>query len=236
MLIDILSVVPLLVLLAGVLLAHTGVLSPLGGFGIFALSVPLGIVLAVIMVIGRSKGWVHAGAVPTTLCMMPLVFVAAGAAPGLKLPRINDIVTDTANPPRFVRAAELPENHGRDMEFPASFAAEIQRGYPDLKPIRVGLHSGDVRQVFDAAHEVAKGWEGWTITLADPEQGIVEGYAVTYLFRFRDDFVIQVRQEGDEAIVNMRSKSRDGKGDLGANARRIRNYLRVFQQKLGLTA
>jgi len=234
MIIAVLSVVPLLVLLAGVLLAHTGVLSPLGGFGVFVLSVPLGLIMTTIIVIGRSKGWVQSGAIPATLSMLPLVFVAAGASQGLKLPRINDISTDTANPPPFVKAGEIPENQGRDMGFPVAFVAEIQKGYPDLRPIRCGFQSGDVRKIFDAAQEVAKGWQGWTITHADPQQGTIEGYAVTYLFRFRDDFIIRIRQDGDEAVVDMRSKSRDGKGDLGANARRIRNYLGALQEKLGL--
>ena len=51
----------------------------------------------------------------------------------------------------------------------------------------------------------------------------------TRIFRFVDDVVVRVRPaEGGGAIVDVRSKSRDGRGDLGANAARIR----AFAEKL----
>ena len=41
-------------------------------------------------------------------------------------------------------------------------------------------------------------------------------------FSEADDFVIEVRPNGTGSIVQMRSKSRQGKGDVGANAARIK--------------
>jgi uncharacterized protein (DUF1499 family) len=35
---------------------------------------------------------------------------------------------------------------------------------------------------------------------------------------------VWIRREGDATSVNLRSHSRIGKGDLGANARRIRDF------------
>jgi len=49
--------------------------------------------------------------------------------------------------------------------------------------------------------------------------------ATSDLCRFHDDFAVRVRPDDGGAVVDMRSKSRDGKGDLGANAERIRSFL-----------
>ncbi|MBX7259524.1 MAG: DUF1499 domain-containing protein [Candidatus Hydrogenedentes bacterium] len=234
MTVNVVSAVPLLVLLAGVILAHTGVLSPLTGYATFLLSVPLGLITTTLVVVGRSKGIVRTGTVPATMSMMPLVLVAAAASPGFRLPHVNDVTTDTANPPRYAKAAEIPQNMGRNLDFPAANASRISAGYPDLKPLRVDLTSRDVYGVYNTARALAGDWEGWTITYENPEQGIIEGYAESFFFRFRDDITIRIVQHGDEAIVDMRSKSRVGKHDYGANARRIRNYLRSMRNSLGL--
>jgi uncharacterized protein (DUF1499 family) len=51
---------------------------------------------------------------------------------------------------------------------------------------------------------------------------------VTRIFRFVDDIVVRVRPSNGGSIVDVRSKSRDGRGDMGANAARIR----AFRDKL----
>ena len=40
----------------------------------------------------------------------------------------------------------------------------------------------------------------------------------------QDDFVVEVRPQDGGSVVQMRSKSRDGKGDVGANAARIKAF------------
>ena len=57
---------------------------------------------------------------------------------------------------------------------------------------------------------------------SDPAAGVIEGQDVTGLFRFVDDFAIRISSAGGGARIDMRSKSRVGKGDFGANADRIR--------------
>jgi uncharacterized protein (DUF1499 family) len=64
----------------------------------------------------------------------------------------------------------------------------------------------------------------WTITYTDPKTRTIEGIAETQLFHFRDDFVIQVRPAPSGSLVEMRSKSRDGVGDVGANYKRIQAF------------
>ena len=69
---------------------------------------------------------------------------------------------------------------------------------------------------------------GWKITYEDPKTRTIEGVATTRLFHFQDDFVIQVRPASGGSEVEMRSKSRDGKGDVGANYKRITAFFRTL--------
>ena len=60
--------------------------------------------------------------------------------------------------------------------------------------------------------------------------GRIEASDRTLVFRFVDDVVIRLRPaRGGGTQLDVRSKSRDGRGDLGANAGRIR----AFRDALG---
>ncbi|GAB4816922.1 hypothetical protein N2152v2_003968 [Parachlorella kessleri] len=63
---------------------------------------------------------------------------------------------------------------------------------------------------------------------------LLEAVDVTALLRFKDDVIIRSRQEGTDVVVDVRSASRLGKGDLGKNAARIREYLAALQKELSL--
>lgn len=92
--------------------------------------------------------------------------------------------------------------------------------YPDLQPQRF---AAAVPAVFNAAADVARS-EGWEITREDREAAVLEAVATTPLMRFKDDVTITVSREGEQTKVVVRSHSRVGKGDLGANAKRIRKF------------
>jgi len=51
---------------------------------------------------------------------------------------------------------------------------------------------------------------------------VIEARATSKLFRFVDDVAIRIRSKDGGSVVDIRSKSRVGQGDLGANANRIR--------------
>jgi uncharacterized protein (DUF1499 family) len=46
---------------------------------------------------------------------------------------------------------------------------------------------------------------------------------------FRDDIVIRITTTAGGTLIDLRSASRVGQSDLGANARRIRDFLRRYQ-------
>jgi uncharacterized protein (DUF1499 family) len=77
--------------------------------------------------------------------------------------------------------------------------------------------------IFDTALAVAASM-GWEIVASDIETGRIEATATTPFVGFKDDVVIRIRSRGTETLVDVRSKSRIGRGDMGVNAKRIREY------------
>jgi uncharacterized protein (DUF1499 family) len=70
----------------------------------------------------------------------------------------------------------------------------------------------------------------WMVTNEDAASGVIEAVATSWLFRFEDDIAIRIRSgEGGKSRVDIRSKSRDGKGDTGTNANRIRAYVAALE-------
>ena len=92
--------------------------------------------------------------------------------------------------------------------------------YPELQSQRFAQPA---EVVFAAALASAREM-GLEITAQSPEKGEIRAVATTAVFRFKDDVTIAVRREAGGAAVDVRSHSRIGKGDLGANARRIREF------------
>jgi len=92
--------------------------------------------------------------------------------------------------------------------------------YADLQPQHFNQ---PYDRVFAVALATAQAL-GWEITAQDRNQGEIHAVATTLVFRFKDDVTITISHDGQGAVVNVRSHSRIGKGDLGTNARRIRRF------------
>ncbi len=90
----------------------------------------------------------------------------------------------------------------------------------DIKTI---ILSQPPEAVFSAALAAAKNM-GWEIVASVPAEGHIEATATTPFVAFKDDVVIRVRAGQAGTLVDVRSKSRIGKGDMGVNAARIRAY------------
>ena len=140
------------------------------------------------------------------LLALALILGLASAAPPLEfrrqagqVPRINDISTDFANP---------------------AFADEQRKGYPDLRPLALAEPRD---QAFAKALATGQAM-GWEIAKADAAAGRFNAVATTTWFGFKDDIEVRVSAAGQGSQVDMRSKSRVGRSDIGANAKRIRTY------------
>ena len=145
------------------------------------------------------------------------------------MPWIHDVSTDPADPPPFValRAARLKCANGAD--YSGLGAGEHARNYPDLVTAEF---SQNVAAVFQAARAVAQTHQ-WKIAAAVEAEGRIEATATTRVFRFKDDVVVRIRAHaGGGSRLDIRSKSRVGESDLGANARRIRTWLSLLITRL----
>lgn len=209
----------------GPVVAHLGIVPALAGFIVFDLGGLLGLLALVLGIVGTLRGG-GAGAGLAIGLVVTLAFLVI-AVPSGKVPPINDITTDIGNPPQFVKAPSLPGNRGRDMKYPGeSFAKQQTAGYPDLAPLRLDL---PIDQAFQRVVTAAQQTPDWKITRTDPVAHALEGVATSRLFRFKDDLVVEVRPQAAGSVVQMRSKSRDGKGDVGANAARIKAFFAALK-------
>jgi len=139
------------------------------------------------------------------------------------LPPIHDISTDTARPPQFVAILPLRAGAPNSAAYGGPDVARAQVGaYPDLRTQRMDATRADA---FGRALQAARGM-GWEVVAADAAAGRIEATDTTFWFGFKDDVVIRLEADGAGSRVDVRSVSRVGVGDVGANARRIRAYLR----------
>ncbi len=217
--------------------ARAGFLSPFSSMGAYALGSLLLFVAAITAGLGLIRSGGLRGATSRPLVWMALLAGLAVTAnngfvmsQAMGVPAIHDISTDTDTPPAFVVIVALRQAEGANpSEYAgAETAAEQHRAFPDIQPLLIGKPA-DV--VFASAKEVVAD-RGWTLVDASEADGRIEATAETGWVRFKDDVVIRIRPDGAGTRIDVRSKSRVGRGDMGVNARRVRNYLHALQARL----
>lgn len=142
-------------------------------------------------------------------------------------PPIHHITTDPDDPPEFVAVVPLRGATSNPLEYPGGEVEAQQRAaYPDLQPL---VLDADPVDVFARALEVAESL-GWEVVSADEDAGRIEATSTTLWFGFKDDVVVRIRPDNDGGSrVDLRSVSRVGGGDLGANAARIRAFIAALK-------
>jgi uncharacterized protein (DUF1499 family) len=173
------------------------------GLLMLALAGVLGLCAALIAVVALLRG---AGILKPVLALLAGIAVALVPAVGYvvarSVPLINDISTD-----------------------PAEQSEAQRKAYPDLQPLRLPVAPNIAFERAKGAIEEA----GWQIVREDPSAGRIDAVATTFWFGFKDDVSVRIAADGPGSRVDMRSKSRVGKGDLGTNAHRIRSYQKRLQ-------
>lgn len=145
---------------------------------------------------------------------MPLILLAL-------LNPINDITTDFSQPPQFKDILRLEEVQSQDYTYPARFIEIQKKLHPDIRPLDLPLSPS---KVYSQALQRVKE-KNWKLIAASSKESRIEAVAQTSLMKFKDDVVIEIRPRSGGAQVHMRSRSRVGKSDLGANAERISRFL-----------
>lgn len=141
---------------------------------------------------------------------------AAGAPP------IHDITTDTENPPSFVAVAPLRADAPNPVEYGGQeVAVQQRRAFPEIRPVILDLPAD---RAFQRALDAASA-QGWQIVDANPADGRIEATDRTFWFGFYDDVVVRLTPLDGRTVLDVRSKSRIGRGDMGTNARRVREYI-----------
>jgi len=142
---------------------------------------------------------------------------------------------------------ELPEGarerwpgfHGRtvaevqeDAEMDPALAGKDadEKAYPPMDTVTTILAK-------DAAFDIALALverRGWEIVGASHEAGRIEATHTSTWFGFKDDVALRVRAlERGGTEIDMRSVSRVGLSDLGANSRRVANFMYDLDRMLG---
>lgn len=167
------------------------------------------------------------------LCgLLAYVIPASMLSKARSVPRIHDITTDTQNPPRFVDIVALRKKamaRNKIAYGGAKIAALQKKGYPDIGPLDAAIPA---RQAFDTALAVASDF-GWQIIASIPAEGRIEATDSTFWFGFTDDVVIRITALKGRSRIDIRSVSRVGRSDVGANAARIRRFIAALKSKLG---
>ncbi|MCC5887912.1 MAG: DUF1499 domain-containing protein [Gammaproteobacteria bacterium] len=231
------------VLIGGVLAALLLVLAPLG-YRAGVLEVPAAVlmlpgmaaVLAVTTLVFTSVGaflmlkrGLRAERLPLAigggLALLVLLNMVVWFMRANEVPPIHDISTDSADPPEFVAVVELRGPNANPLDYDAEALAAVTReAYPFVQPIHSRLPPA---AAFARAQQIVDDF-GWEVVAADAAAGHLEATATTRLYGFKDDFVVRVRPDGSGSRIDLRSVSRVGQSDLGANAGRIGAFIVAF--------
>ena len=180
-------------------------------------------VALILLIVPKTRrmgpGWLVAAIAIGVAAGAPVIGLRSQAG---NVPRIHDITTDTSNPPAFVTLLAMRKTVPNGADYGGlEVAAEQKKAYPDLAPLELPMAPA---KAFDRALEGARAM-GWDIAASDAASGRIEATATTMWFGFKDDIVVRITPQGAGSRVDVRSVSRVGKSDIGANARRVREYL-----------
>jgi len=226
----VLAIVALILLVISGPLGKAGLLSPMMamlGNTIAALILIIAFIIALRALLGNRKDNVLQSSLTTWIVLVASIGIVGAMMnqmrPSGPTAAIHDITTNTENPPQFVEIVALREaaNAPNKPEYDYEESAQLTReAYPDLQPIVVEMNQ---REAFAKALEAAESM-GWEVVASNQPEGRIEAVAVTPFVGFRDDVVIRAISLGEGTVIDIRSKSRMGKGDMGANAKRIRAW------------
>ncbi len=247
-----LALAGLLLLPLSVAAAHSGLAHQALGLAVFAagclLSLLALLALAIASLLPRQRGrrvatlWRALPGLPGALLAGALLGAGAGHPP------IHDVATDTGDPPQFSMAPRERGARANPLAIePEAIAAQL-RAYPDLATIHSELElepamrraaevAGGLGWRIYAAHQ-ASGCLRWDVDVAsgrwrgpfEAKRGLIEASATSFWFGFVDDVAIRFTATGAGTAIDLRSVSRVGRGDLGANARRIRAFERAWRR------
>lgn len=194
------------------------------GFVLWAVYVaPVVLVLSTLLFKGQTRLALTNIVLALVLLAIPLSFKSKVGS----VPRIHDITTDLEDPPQFKWAGGVRKEGDHPVAYDSKENGDAQRGaYSDLRTLEVMTPPSDAFQ--KALNTVRK--LGWEIINQSESEGQIEATHTSFLYGFKDDVAIRIRAIEGKTELDLRSQSRVGISDLGANAARIRSFLRAFTE------
>ncbi len=99
--------------------------------------------------------------------------------------------------------------------------------FPELKSRR---YEAPPSLLFDVARRAVQGLK-WEVTTMDDSKNEIHAVVTTKLWKFKDDVTIQIQPaQPSGSWLSIRSSSRVGKGDLGANTRHVMDLVRFVDE------
>lgn len=214
------------------------------GLPLFGVSLILGLVALVAGLVRKPRTGLRMALVGLLVPVLALGFLVSVQRKSAGIPPIHDVATDIADPPAFsaaVMAARqaVQANPVESMTAPMGSLKAYQGpafagiagktlgqvghdAYPAVRPLTLAAAPAKVA----AAAEAEAKAQGWTVVTSNPAAGVVEATAETFWFGFKDDVAVRVRPSASGgSVVDVRSTSRVGLSDIGANAKRIEVFL-----------
>jgi len=154
------------------------------------------------------------------------------------LPFIHDITTNTQDVPTFtdvilserakVQGVNTVDYVGKKDKPDGKLVSVLQsqaEAYADIRPLILS----DTPEVVFGQAKAAIRQMGWALKSEDVKTGLIEATETTFWYGFEDDIVVRLRpSEGGGTVLDVRSVSRIGGSDIGANAERIRKFLKLM--------
>jgi hypothetical protein len=212
-----------------------GLLAVLPATAIGLVGLIAGIVWAATALVRNSGDGLRWGVVGLLGAILTVGVPLNGLRLALTSPPIHDISTDIEYAPQFKTLVPLRKGAESGAEYEGPKQVKLHDGRTTTVAALQKKYYGDVipfaqfikpTKLFWRALNLANGM-GWHVVSFDPKEGRIEATDTTFWFGFTDDIVVRVRPAGKlGARLDIRSKSRVGQSDLGANAARIRAYLK----------
>lgn len=208
------------------------------GFILAALAMALAIYAGgVIWIRGHSGAW--PAAIGFLLGAMIFAWPLALYPRFAQFPAISDISTNLVDPPSFQVLAAERTYRDNGPRYQLINADKQRAAYPDVRTLVV---ERSIEDMHDIIVDLVGGRRGmrWQIVssvppeLSPPRPGIVEANEKSLIIGFVDDIIIRIGGDEKTTRIDMRSASRYGTHDFGANAARIRRFLRELISRLEL--
>ena len=233
------SMVAVVLLFASPLGYKYGVAELMPSFASLLLALTLAVIVFVggliMTVVANRKGLIRDRQfllVAVAISLIPMIAMGPPIAKYRSVPPIHDISTDGLNPPTFDVViglrAEAPNDleYGSEQDSAAALAKLQQAAYPQIVTLESDLSVPEA--VAQAALVLAQ--QDLEVVNVDVDNGRVEAVATTFWFGFKDDLVVRIQPTHTGSKIDVRSVSRVGQSDLGANAARIAKFLQAFNQ------